>query len=369
MNKIVNFQYIIDKMSKKKRNGNIIFFVTTIIFVIILAAYYKSDNFLDILLILGIAFAISLVFFIIRNRGFSGKIEEIKKYQMEIEEYCEEVTSTVFITKQTLMVLQGGAGSNTFVNLYNIESFREYHDSEGMSTIRIRMKNGGEKVVPYSNKLKEVLSNLNPEPPKATKIESSLVQDFYLHDGYSQGTVFVPGLNEECEIYVFSSDENSIKYAEATAKKAKEYTSADYKEAITCSLWAYRDYLKQYGYDKFLYEKDKIPIDVTESNIMDYMTLTGIASDADESNSATGIALHFGVPWEIEHGFSWVFKGKELIYVGSGDDVFPDSSEDVLKGDWNYAKKYHEPVTLTAEDDQKIKESYEKVLEEEKGKK
>ncbi len=191
---------------------------------------------------------------------------------------------------------------------------------------------------------------------ESKEISSDLVRNFRMYDDYSEGIVDVPCLNTECGIFVYSADEESLKYAEETARLIQQFTFDDLKDAITCSIWAFRDYLKEFGYD-FLKGEDIIPFDVKEEKILKYMSLTNVASEDN------GVCFQFEVPWEEEHGFSWVFRGKELIYVGTGHDVYPTSSDKALQGDWNYAKKYHDPVEYTEEEQTKLEESYQNAID------
>lgn len=361
--KRISFYELMEIMKKEKKRSDNVFKILTIgIPVIVLITIYVED-FLVLAIAYGIFYLVSLISFILINKNYDKRMTELEKRQGEIDNYCVELEKPVYLTKESLMILSGKAVKNKIIKLDDINSVRKVSDSEGIPSIRIETKDKKSTNIRYKEdvlKRLEVYNNSNIKKEiKSTKVDIEFVDDFYIYDDYAEGTVYVPGLKKDCRLFVYNNDENTIPYAEKTAKKAQEYTFADFHDALTCTVWAYNDFLKEVGYLDDLY-KENMPVEVTADNILDYMALVGIASD----DEASGIAFQFEVPWEIEHGFSWVFKGKELIYVGSGHDVYPDSSSSVLEGKWNYAKKYHSEVTLTMEEIQKNKEIYEEIKRE-----
>ena len=348
--KVFKYYEIVEKMKNEMKRSNRYFYIFTLFIPVVIWAVFNVENSMGIVYVYGAFYLFELCTYIYRNATFNNKLQELERYQGEIDKYCVEMRSGIYATEYSLMILSGGASKNKIIKLEDIESIDSYTQSDGPGNIRIKLKDGEFIDIPYNNKIVEFLRR--KEPPKCKKLESDLVKDLYVYNDYAEGSIFVPALNKYCEISIHDVD-NVLKYAEDTARKAREYTINDIKDAITCSLWSYRDYLKEYGYDKSLYRK-KIPIDVSENNILDYMLFTGVhATDG-------GIAFWFEVPWEVEHGFSWVFKGKDLIYVGSGQDIFPNDDSSILGSSGNYARKYHKEVILTEEDKKRIEETYKK---------
>ena len=356
-NKIVKDFEIIENMKKEKEKGKKIFYILTISLVVVIPVGIAKKDFINIAIMFGVVYIFFLIGYFLRNKNFEKKIQDVKDNSIEINNYCIEIYQNMYATKESIMYFCGGFSSNFIIKRNEIESFHIIHSNDSVDTIVIKTKSKKKYSVSYSKQLEDILINKNEQVKIEPKVLSSdLVKNFCMYDGYSEGIVDVPCLNTECDIFVYSSDDKSLKYAEETARKIKQFTFNDLKDAIICSIWAYRDYLKEFGYE-FLEEKDRIPIDVTEDKILNYMTLTNVVSEDN------GVCFQFAVPWEEEHGLSWVFRGKELIYVGSGHDVYPTSQDNVLQGNWNYAKKYHQSVEFTEEERTKIRESYKKANE------
>jgi len=350
--KIISYYELIDKIKNEKKKSDIVFFISTgCIPIAILGAIY-IESFYIISIMFAIFYIFLLFLFIFRNINFDKRINELEMMRNEIDNYCVEIGKNIYITTDNLMILDGNKTKNSIIRLDNIKSVNRVY-GDGDSSIRIETKDKKVYLIYYDENMLNRIQTKNV--PKTKKVESELVKNFILYDDYATGTIYVPGLKMESEIYVYKNDEHTIEYAETTAKKIKEYTYKDFSDAIECSVWSYYAYLKEHGYDEFLYKNNRITVDVSKNNILNYMTLVNVASETD------GIVLQFEVPWDEEHGFSWVFKNKELIYVGSGHDVYPTSNDKVLNGFWNYAKKYHKEVFLSSEEKLKLEEAYKQV--------
>jgi hypothetical protein len=361
--KRISFYELMEIMKKEKKRSDNVFKIMTVGIPIIVLLTIFIENFYVLAITYGIFYLVSLISFILINKNYDKRMTELEERQGEIDNYCVELEKSVYLTKESLMILSGKAVKNIIIRLDDIISVRKYTDGEGIPSIRIETKDKKSTNIRYKEEVLKRLevynsSNVKKEI-KSTKVDIEFIDDFYIYDDYAEGIVYVPGLKTDCRLFVYGNDEGTIPYAKKTAKKVQEYTFADFHDALTCTVWAYNDFLKEVGYLDDLY-KDNMPVEVTADSILDYMVLVNIASD----DEARGIAFQFEVPWEVEHGFSWVFKGKELIYVGSGHDVYPDSDSSVLGGKWNYAKKYHSEVTLTMEEIQKNKEIYEEIKRE-----
>ena len=344
---------LIESIKTDKSFKDKIFYIFTFLIPVIIYASIYVEDFYMIGIILGFTYIAFLYSFFVRNKNYNSKIDEVERHQQEIDEYCVKVNNNLYVTKNNLIDLDGKPGNDLFISLDDIESVETTYYEYNKGT-RVNYKNGKSKTYNYSVDLENALRH--KEPINKRKLESNYVKDLYLEGDEIEGKIEVPGLNTHC-IISYSNDDNVLNEIENMARVVKSFNHNDFSDAITSTLWAYRGFLKEYGYNIDLYLKH-MPIDVDKDSIMKYVKLDTITSLGDT------IYFFFEVPWEMEHGFSWIYKNKRLIYVGSGTDM--SLTEKELNSEWNFAKSHHLEVSLSGEEKRRIEEEYQQYVEKNK---
>lgn len=354
-----NVTQMIDMIKTKYRKNEkssyllIGFFAILIGIAILLYAKEGQSGELWIIGIFVLIIAGILVKIILKQKKFKEMIEWIHGNQEEINQDCEFMEDNCYATKYRVIKIYPEACKLEQVEFNQIQKIEDsrFVNTDNMQDIpALTITTMDQKKYKWrkTDRLDCILHDdkREEEESEGVKMASSDIKDYYQYDDYQQGFIDVDLLNAK-DVSMWMDTDIEESYANQVAHTIKTLTREEIEEALESTVWFYNDNLKEDGY----FNKE-LPLRMTKEEVLNYITLNEIYPRKEE-NQRICYTLFFHTEMEPEHGISWGFEDKELIYVGAGADY----AEENLKDDYNYAKKYHDPVTLTEEEYKELEET------------
>lgn len=318
---------------------------------IILYVSNKTSSYLYVAIICLLIVLLEVIVIICKNKFTKEMNNELLKIKDEIDNYCENLGNDIYSTKnRILMINPSSIKQIVFSNIVSCTDSFGYRSSGDnytkYPTIVVTMNDAKKITLKSSNRLKELLSKYysgNKEDNKidGESIRSQVIKDFYKFDDYQQGYIDLPLFSKkDCSLWIDS--DVSIDYADKVAKVIKELTETDIDSAKESTIWYHNNDINENGYHK---ELTNVPLRINKDDVLKYLELEEIYI-RKQSNNEIMFTIWFKTELENEHGISWVFKDKKIIYVGPGSDI----DEENLNVEYNFAKSYHQEVKLKNEE-------------------